>query len=56
MITGLVDREVARQSMRLGAFDYITKPLDVGLIPDIVAAALSHRDYMQRPWWKPLMS
>ena len=29
MITGLVDREVARQTMRLGAFDYIIKPFDV---------------------------
>jgi CheY-like chemotaxis protein len=55
MITGLIDREVAQQSIRLGAFDYIVKPLDVSLLPDIVAAALRHRDYLQRPWWKRLM-
>lgn len=55
MITGLVDREVARQTMRLGAFDYIIKPFDVALLPDLVTAGLSHRDYLQRPWWKRLM-
>jgi CheY-like chemotaxis protein len=56
MITGLIDREVAQQSIRLGAFDYIVKPLDLGLLPDVIAAALSHREYTQRPWWKRLMS
>jgi CheY-like chemotaxis protein len=56
MITGLIDREVAQQSIRLGAFDYIVKPLDVGLLPDVIAAALSHREYTQRPWWKRFMS
>ena len=55
MITGLIDREVAQQSIRLGAFDYIVKPVDFGLLPDIIAAAVSHRDYLQRPWWKRLM-
>jgi CheY-like chemotaxis protein len=55
MITGLVDHEVARQSIRLGAFDYIVKPLDTGILPDVVAAALNHRDYLRRPWWKRLM-
>jgi CheY-like chemotaxis protein len=56
MITGLIDREVAQQSIRLGAFDYIVKPLDVALLPDVIAAALSHREYIQRPWWKRFMS
>ena len=55
MITGLIDREVAQQSIRLGAFDYIVKPVDFGLLPDIIAAAVSHRDYLRRPWWKRLM-
>ncbi len=55
MITGLVDREIARQTMNLGAFDYLIKPFDVAGLPNLVAAALSHRDYMQRPWWKRLM-
>jgi DNA-binding NtrC family response regulator len=56
MITGLIDREVAQQSIRLGAFDYIVKPLDVALLPDVIAAALSHREYTQRSWWKRFMS
>ena len=55
MITGLVDREIARQTMRMGAFDYLIKPFDVALLPDLIAAALSHREYLQQPWWKRLM-
>ena len=49
MISGLVDREVARQTMRLGAFDYLIKPVDMVLLPNLVAMALGHRDYLQRP-------
>ena len=55
MITGLVNRELAQESIRSGAFDYVVKPLDVSRIPDMVKAALNHRDYLQRAWWKPLL-
>jgi DNA-binding NtrC family response regulator len=39
----------------MGAFDYLIKPFDVALLPDLITAALSHRDCLQRPWWKRLM-
>jgi len=55
MITGLVNRELAQESIRSGAFDYVVKPLDFSRIPDTVRAALSHRDYLHRAWWKPLL-
>ena len=29
MVTGLTEEEIGRQAMRDGAFDYITKPLDL---------------------------
>ena len=41
--------------MRLGAFDYLIKPVDMVVLPNLVAMALGHRDYLQRPWWKRLM-
>jgi CheY-like chemotaxis protein len=55
MVTGLVDREIARQTIRMGAFDYLIKPFDVAVLPDLIAAALSHREYLQLPWWKRLI-
>jgi CheY-like chemotaxis protein len=55
MVTGVVDREIAAQAIRLGAFDYVIKPFDVGELDDLVAAALGHRDYVKRPWWKRLI-
>jgi CheY-like chemotaxis protein len=55
MITGLLNRELAQESIRSGAFDYVVKPLDVSRIPDMVRVALSHRDYLHRAWWKPLL-
>lgn len=35
MLTGYGDMETARQAMRLGAYDYITKPVNLSLIESI---------------------
>ncbi|MCX6340127.1 MAG: response regulator [Candidatus Aureabacteria bacterium] len=40
MITAHADVDTAREAMKLGAFDYITKPYDMDLIKAVVREAL----------------
>lgn len=54
MMTAMADREIARQAMKTGAFDYILKPFDFGAIESSIAACLSHFEYQKQPWWKRL--
>jgi len=54
MLTALADREIARQAMKMGAFDYILKPFDFAAIENSIAACLSYSEYQRRPWWKRL--
>jgi len=54
MLTALADREIARQAMKMGAFDYILKPFDFAVIETSIAACLSYSEYQRRPWWKRL--
>ncbi len=55
MMTGVADREVARQALHAGAFDYVLKPFDLGSIESSITACLSYADYHSQPWWKRLM-
>jgi len=43
MITGYGTPDTAREAMRLGAFDYVTKPLDINLIRAIISDALGEK-------------
>ena len=54
MMTAVADREIARQAMKIGAFDYIVKPFDFSAIEASIAACLSHSEYQKQPWWKRL--
>jgi DNA-binding NtrC family response regulator len=54
MMTALADREIARQAMKIGAFDYILKPFDFAVIESSIEACLSYSEYQKRPWWKRL--
>ena len=40
MISGAHDKELAREALKRGAFDYVTKPFDLARVATIVAAAL----------------
>jgi DNA-binding NtrC family response regulator len=42
MLTANADVEMARMTLRLGAFDYVAKPYDLERLRDVVAAALLH--------------
>jgi DNA-binding NtrC family response regulator len=54
MMTAVADREVARQAMKTGAFDYILKPFDFASIDASVVACVSQREFKKQPWWKRL--
>jgi|GEM_PF-814017 len=45
MLTGVVDAEVARAATRLGAFDYILKPVDLQQLDATVSACLALTEY-----------
>jgi DNA-binding NtrC family response regulator len=54
MMTAVADREVARQALKIGAFDYILKPFDFAVITSSIEACLSYSEYQKLPWWKRL--
>ena len=47
MISGNQDIETAIRAMRVGAFDYITKPLDIRHVEAAVERALLHRNLLK---------
>jgi DNA-binding NtrC family response regulator len=52
LLTGLADKEVAHDALRLGAFDYILKPYNLQQVESSVVACLAHREYLEQSWWK----
>jgi DNA-binding NtrC family response regulator len=52
LLTGLADKEIAQDALRLGAFDCILKPFDLGQVESSVAACLGHREYHEQSWWR----
>ena len=53
VISGLGDSELARRSLRRGAFDYVHKPFDWDCLHRCVAAALGRAITMAQPLLKP---
>jgi DNA-binding response OmpR family regulator len=43
MVTGNQDEDTARQMLAAGAFDYIPKPFDLGVLERVVGAAVASR-------------
>ena len=52
LLTGLADKEIAHDALRLGAFDYILKPYNLAQVESSVVACLAHREYLKQSWWK----
>jgi CheY-like chemotaxis protein len=55
LLTGLADREIARDALRQGAFDCILKPYSLPQVESSVVACLAHRDYLKQGWWKRIV-
>jgi len=43
MLTGFGTLKTAKEAMRLGAYDYLTKPFDLGLVKSIIREALERK-------------
>ena len=54
MHTQVADREVAKQALNAGAFDYVLKPAEPEAIESSIIACLEYADYQNQPWWKKL--
>ncbi|HXH82470.1 MAG TPA: response regulator [Candidatus Tectomicrobia bacterium] len=48
MISGAVDTTALRQAVRGGAFDYLTKPIELGDLERVVNAAVAARELARR--------
>jgi DNA-binding response OmpR family regulator len=44
MVTANTDEEMAKDTLRRGAFDYVVKPFDFAHLARVVAAAVSRPD------------
>ena len=44
ILTGVGDIDLAVKSMKLGAFDYLTKPVDEDRLLDVIRGAVKHRE------------
>ena len=44
ILTGYGTLKTAKEAMRLGAYDYLTKPFDLGLVKDIIREALERNE------------
>jgi len=54
MLTAIADREIAKQAIKVGAFDYILKPFDLAALESSIDACMSYSEYQKQPWWKRL--
>ena len=52
ILSGLADGEIAREAIKLGAFDYVTKPPDFPTLQSTLIACLSHTESQSQSWWK----
>ncbi len=55
MMTAVTDREIAKQTLNMGAFDYVLKPFELSSMDASIVACLGYADYHKRPWWKRLV-
>jgi DNA-binding NtrC family response regulator len=54
VMTAIEDTEIAQHARRLGAFDYIVKPVDLDALGQLVVAGLAHAEYQKQHWWSRL--
>lgn len=52
MVTAMVDEQIARHSRKLGAFDYVLKPIEPDALEGLIIASLSHAAYQRQSLWK----
>ena len=54
IVTAMVDEQLARHSRKLGAFDYVLKPIEPEALEGVIIASLSHAAYQRQSLWQRL--
>ena len=52
LMSAIADSEIARHGRRLGAFDYILKPIDYEQLENRIIAGLADGEFHHQSWWK----
>jgi DNA-binding response OmpR family regulator len=52
IVTSMVDEQLARHSRKLGAFDYLLKPIEPEALEGVIIASLSHAAYQSQSLWQ----
>jgi DNA-binding NtrC family response regulator len=48
ILTGCGTLKTAKEAMKLGAYDFLTKPFDLGLVKNIIHQALERKKEVQK--------
>lgn len=52
MLTAIRDSVIAKHAMRIGACDYLVKPIDLKALDEAIKVCLVRQEYRERHWWK----
>ena len=52
IVTAMVDEQIAMHSRKLGAFDYLLKPIEPEALEGVIIASLSHAAYQRQSLWQ----
>lgn len=56
MMSSLEDREIVRQAIHMGVFDYLIQPFDLEALENSLVACIADSEYRKRGWWKRFAS
>jgi DNA-binding response OmpR family regulator len=52
MLTAIRDSVIAKHALRIGARDYLLKPIDLKALDEAIKMCLARQEYRERHWWK----
>jgi CheY-like chemotaxis protein len=52
IMSSFADREIVREALDLGAFDFLLKPVDLNQLESSLVACLARMDFQKLSWWK----
>jgi DNA-binding response OmpR family regulator len=51
MVTALSDSVIAKHALKMGACDYLVKPIDLRSLDQAITASLARQEHRGRHWW-----
>ncbi|HLH30023.1 MAG TPA: response regulator [Terriglobia bacterium] len=52
MLSAIRDSVIAKQTLRIGACDYLVKPVDLKALEEAISVCLTRLEYRGQHWWK----